>query len=93
MSMKTWNVAIVGPGIRYTASGGQLLLFYYGILAFPLAVIVPFAAFRSLAAERDENTYDLLAVSTLTPRQIINGKLGSAIVQMGVYFSAISPCL
>ena len=87
------GVAIIGPGIRYMAAGGELLLFYYGILAFPLAVVVPFAAFRSLAAERDENTYDLLAVSTLTPRQIINGKLGSAIVQMGVFFSAISPCL
>ncbi|MEX2169229.1 MAG: hypothetical protein WD851_07955 [Pirellulales bacterium] len=87
------GVAIVGPGIRYMAAGGDLLLFYYGILAFPLAVIVPFAAFRSLAAERDDNTYDLLAVSTLTPRQIINGKLGSAVVQMGVFFSAVSPCL
>lgn len=87
------GVAIIGPGIRYMAAGGELLLFYYGILAFPLAVVVPFAAFRSLAAERDENTYELLAVSTLTPRQIINGKLGSAIVQMGVFFSAISPCL
>jgi hypothetical protein len=87
------GVAIVGPRIFYAAEGGNLLLWYYWILAFPLAVVVPYAAFRSLAAEREDNTYDLLAITTLRPHQIISGKLGSAIVQMGVYFSAITPCL
>ena len=52
-----------------------------------------YAAFRSLAAEREDNTYDLLSITTLKPRQIISGKLGSSVVQMGVYFSAITPCL
>ena len=52
-----------------------------------------YAAFRSLAAEREDNTYDLLSITTLKPRQIISGKLGSSIVQMAVYFSAITPCL
>jgi hypothetical protein len=87
------GVAIVGPRIFYAAEGGTLLLWYYWILAFPLAVVVPYAAFRSLAAEREDNTYDLLAITTLRPHQIISGKLGSAIVQMGVFFSAITPCL
>ena len=59
----------------------------------PVRVVVPFAAFRSLAAEREDNTYDLLSITTLRPRQIISGKLGSAVVQMAVYFSAITPCL
>src|SRR5204863_1400529 len=56
-------------------------------------VVVPYSAFRSLAAEREDNTYDLLSITTLRPWQIVSGKLGSAIVQMGVYFSAITPCL
>src|SRR5262245_54050582 len=87
------GVALIGPGIFYSATGGTMLLAYYFILAFPLTVVVPYAAFRSLAAEREDNTYDLLSITTLKPRQIISGKLGSSIVQMGVYFSAITPCL
>src|SRR5262249_19282356 len=85
--------AFIGPWIKYGAEGGTLMLWYYAILAFPLAVVVPYAAFRSLAAEREDNTYDLLAITALKPRQIIAGKLGSAVVQMGVFFSAITPCL
>jgi hypothetical protein len=87
------GVAIIGPRIFYAAAGGTMLWWYYIILAFPLAVVVPYAAFRSLAAEREDNTYELLSITTLRPRQIISGKLGSSIVQMAVYFSAITPCL
>jgi len=86
-------VAYIGPSIYYAASGGTLLLWYYAVLAFPLIVVVPYSAFRSLAAEREDNTYDLISITTLKPRQIISGKLGSAVVQMCVYFSAITPCL
>jgi hypothetical protein len=87
------GVAMIGPSVYYAAGGGELLRAYYFILAFPLLVVVPFGAFRSLAAEREDNTYDLLSITTLRPRQIIGGKLGSAVVQMAVYFSAITPCL
>ena len=58
------GVAIIGPGIFYSATGGTLLLAYYSILAFPLAVVVPYSAFRSLAAEREDNTFDLLSITT-----------------------------
>ncbi|HEX6962616.1 MAG TPA: ABC transporter permease, partial [Lacipirellula sp.] len=64
-------VAQVGPQIYYAAAGPQLLIWYYGILCLPLALIVPFTAFRSLAAEQEENTYDLLSITTLSSRQII----------------------
>jgi hypothetical protein len=87
------GVAMIGPSIYYAAGGGAMLLWYWGILAFLLLVVVPYAAFRSLAAEREDNTYDLLSITTLRPRQIISGKLASAVVQMAVFFSAIMPCL
>jgi len=87
------GVALIGPSIYYAAGGGELLRAYYAILSLPLLVVVPFAAFRSLAAEREDNTYDLLSITTLRPRQIIGGKLASSIVQMTVFFSAITPCL
>ncbi len=86
-------VAYIGPRIFYSAEGGTLLAWYYAILALPLMVVVPLSAFRSLTAEREDNTYDLLSITSLKPRQIISGKLGSSIAQMAVYFSAITPCL
>jgi hypothetical protein len=70
-----------------------LLIWYFVILALPLAIVVPYSAFRSLAAEREDNTYDLLSITTLKPRQIISGKLGSAVAQMAIFFSAVTPCL
>lgn len=86
-------VAIVGPDVYFVAAGAQMLLVYAVILAFPLMMIVPYTAFRSLAAEQEENTYDLLSISTLTTGQIVTGKLTSAIVQMLVFLSAVSPCI
>lgn len=87
------GVAIIGPQIKYAAAGGVMLIAYFVVLAFPLCVIVPFSAFRSLASEQEDNTYDLLSITTLSSRQIIAGKLCSAIVQMLVYFCAVSPCV
>lgn len=87
------GVAMIGPEIRYAAAGGVMLIAYYAILAFPLTVIVPFSAFRSLAAEQEDNTYELLSITTLSSGQIIAGKLCSAVVQMLVYFCAVSPCI
>ena len=56
-------------------------------------LIVPYSAFRSLASEQEDNTYDLLSITTLTTGQIITGKLASAMVQMMVFLSAVSPCI
>ena len=87
------GVVLIGPGIYYVSAGKTLLYAYYFILALPLAVVVPFSAYRSLSSEQEENTRDLLEVSSLTPRQVINGKLGSAALQMIVYLSALAPCI
>ena len=86
-------VGIVGPEVKYVAAGSQMLMVYAVILAFPLIMIVPYTAFRSLASEQEENTYDLLSITTLTTGQIVTGKLASAMVQMIVFLSAVSPCI
>jgi hypothetical protein len=86
-------VAVIGPSIYYGASGSTLLWIYSIFLAVWMLIFVPYAAFRSLAAEREDNTYDLMSITTLKPRQIISGKLGSSVAQMMVYFSALTPCL
>jgi len=91
-----WSIlglAIVGPEAAFGVHGPDMFAGYYLILAFPLMVIVPFSAFRSLASEQEDRTYELLSITALNPRQIVSGKLGSTVVQMLIYLSAISPCL
>jgi hypothetical protein len=88
-----FGVAMIGPSIYFAARGFDMFLGYYVILAVPLLVVVPFGAFRSLASEREDGTYELLSITTLKPRQIVSGKLGSAVLQMLVYLSAVAPCL
>jgi hypothetical protein len=88
-----FGVAMIGPSIYYAARGLDMFLGYYAILAVPLLVVVPFGAFRSLASEREDGTYEMLSITTLKPRQIVSGKLGSAVLQMLVYLSAVAPCL
>lgn len=87
------GLAVMGPEAALGSRGPDMFAGYYVILSFPLLVIVPFGAFRSIASEQEDRTYELLSITGLAPRQIVSGKLGSAIVQMLIYLSAISPCL
>ena len=90
----TWlGIALLMPAVEYTAGGPFMLTGYYLILVLPVLIIVPFSAFRSLAAEREDGTYQLVSITTLPARQIITGKLGSAILQLLIYYSALAPCL
>ncbi len=88
-----YGVMAIGPEVHLGAAGMRMYFGYFGIMAFPLLVVVPYGAFRSLADERDDRTFDLLSITALSPRQIVAGKLGSAVMQMLVYLSAITPCL
>lgn len=71
--------------------GATFFTAYTFVLFVAVLVVVPFGAYRSLLAERDQNTFDLLSVTTLSPGQIVRGKLLSAIVQMLLFYSAIAP--
>jgi len=87
------GLAIIGPEAAFGFRGSTMFAVYFVILAFALLVIVPFGAFRSLAVEQEDRTYELLSITALGPAQIIRGKLTSALLQMLIYLSAISPCL
>lgn len=87
------GVALLSPGVYYAPGGRFMLSMYFVILSIPVLVIVPFSAFRSLASEREDGTFELLSITTLSARQIVTGKLGSAVLQMLVYFSALAPCI
>lgn len=84
-------VLIWGDSINFGSKGRDLFLFYYTVLLVAITVIVPFGAYRSMMGEQDLNTYDLLSITTLTPRQIVWGKLLSALLQVFIYYSAIAP--
>jgi hypothetical protein len=87
------GIAWIGPGAFVGTHGADMFTGYFMILSFPLLIIVPFGAFRSLAAEQETRTYELLSITALGTRQIVLGKLGSAMLQMSVYLSTITPCL
>lgn len=88
-----YGIARLGGDVAYGATGPEMFYGYFLILAFALLLVVPYSAYRSLIAEREDNTYELVAITTLRSRQIVAGKLGSALAQMLVYLSAIAPCL
>ncbi|MEM6472564.1 MAG: hypothetical protein AAF802_23585 [Planctomycetota bacterium] len=87
------GVVFNAPEIYFIPRGEELLAGYFLILAVSLLAFVPLVAFRSLAAELDEGTYEMLAITRLTAWRIVVGKMNSAILQMLIYVSAIVPCL
>ena len=91
-----WSLfATIGmiPSIYYASNGSALLIGYTLILIIPSLIIIPQAAFRSMASELEDGTFETLSLSTLTPRHILMGKLSVAVLQLLVYFSVIAPCI
>ncbi len=91
-----WTVAgslSLMPQIYTTPSAARMLIGYYVVLAIPMLMVVPLAAYRSLEGEIDDGTLELLSITTLSPRQIVLGKLASASLQMMLYFIALFPCV
>jgi hypothetical protein len=80
-----------GPAIEFGSASRDFFVLYYWVLSFAIFLVVPFGSFRSMLNERDHNTYELLSISTLTPGQIVRGKLSSSIVQILIFYSAIAP--
>ncbi len=58
-----------------------------------MLLVVPLAAYRSLEGEIDDGTLELLSITTLSPWQIVLGKLASAMLQMVLYYVALFPCV
>ena len=81
------------PQIYTTPSAPRMMIGYYVLLALPMLLVVPLAAYRSLEAEIDDGTFELLSITTLSPWQIVLGKLASASLQMLLYFVTLFPCL
>lgn len=81
------------PQIYTSPSAPRMMIGYYILLAVPMLLVVPLAAYRSLEGEIDDGTLELLSITALSPWQIVLGKLASASLQMVLYFVALFPCL
>src|SRR5207249_508771 len=82
-----WTVLFIAagvPAIYYAPVGTGVLRGYFLVLSVPLLIVVPYAAFRSLAGEWEDGTFELLSITALSARQIVTGKLASAALQMMV---------
>lgn len=66
----------------FSGSPGQA--FFSSVYVFfniAVLVVVPFQAFVSMGAEHDDNTFEMLVLSNLKPRQIVMGKITAALTQ------------
>jgi len=80
------NRSIAGLGMGFFTAN-------FTVMAIATMVFVPFWAFQSMSGEWEENTYDLLVISNMRPRQLLIGKALAAGVQSLLCFSAFAPYL
>lgn len=85
------GVLWAGPSIEFGSPARAFLIGYTWVLEVAVLLIVPFTVFRSMQSERDQDTFELLSISTLKPRQIVWGKFCSALLQTFLFYSAIAP--
>lgn len=90
-SVSVFHLATYGAQIEYGSAGRDIFFWFYFVLAIATILVIPFGAYRSLLSERDLNTFDLLSISTLSPGKIVRGKLASAVLQLFIFYSAITP--
>lgn len=77
----------------FTTYGKGYFLAYYMCLGLVHFFVIPYSAYRSLAREREEETWVLLVLTGLGPRRILRGKVLSFLVQAALYGSAVGPFL
>ena len=96
MLVASWLISIfgvlgAGESLEFGSAGRAFFVFYYDVLALAIFAVVPYTAYRGLLNERDQTTLELLSITSLSPRQLIWGKLCSSLVQVFIYYSAIAP--
>jgi hypothetical protein len=77
--------------IVYFELGPQFYLVYLLMLIGCLMFAIPSGAFFSMSQEFRDRAFEMLAITALSPSQIVSGKLQGAVVMMMIYGSAIAP--
>ncbi|NVJ25251.1 ABC transporter permease [Myxococcus sp. AM011] len=79
--------------LSFSHHGQGYFFAFFICLAVAHYFVIPYGAYRSLAREREDDTWVLLVLTGLGPRRILRGKVASALVQAGLYASAVGPFL
>ncbi|RKH64004.1 ABC transporter permease [Corallococcus llansteffanensis] len=80
-------------GASYSREGRTYFFAFFVCLGVVHFGVIPFNAYRSLAREREDETWVLLLLTGLGPRRILRGKVASFLVQAALYASAVGPFL
>ena len=91
-----WLIALFGSisqgnRMEFGAVAPQFFYGFYLTLTAALYIVVPFLAYWSLLVERHESTYEMLSITTLSARSIVWGKLSGVLLQMMIFFFAVTP--
>lgn len=77
----------------FSTQGQTYFFSFFVCLGLVHFFILPYSAYRSLAREREDETWVLLVLTGLGPRKILRGKVASFLVQAALYASAAGPFL
>jgi hypothetical protein len=77
----------------YAPKGQTYFFTYFVCLGLVHFFVIPYSAYRSLAREREDETWVLLALTGMGPRRILRGKVTSFLAQAALYASAVGPFL
>ncbi|HUR27703.1 MAG TPA: hypothetical protein VM509_05915, partial [Planctomycetota bacterium] len=92
-AISLFTILEFGPNFFLERLGVAFFLANYGVMVVAVNAFVPFWAFQSMSGEWEENTYDLLVISNLRPKQLLLGKALAAGVQSLLFFAAFAPYL
>lgn len=86
------TTVLLNLGVNGESGGGRTFgQAVVGCLCVGLIGLVPLVAFQSVSGEWEEDTYDLLILTDLSPFQVVFGKLLSCAVQILLMLAAFSP--
>ena len=78
-------------GSSRSDSGWELFIVLAWIWGAGIIIVQSLSAFRAVLTERQDDTWDLVELSTLEPRQILRGLLYTALVQGIMFTAALAP--
>lgn len=97
MLLSCFVISVVAYGTsldaRVSRPGQAFFFAYFLCLSVVHFFVIPYSAYRSLAREREEETWVLLSLTGIGARRIIRGKVGSFLAQALLYGSAVLPFL
>lgn len=85
------TILSIGSEAGMAELGPKVLSSLILLLGIPLCYAAPLNLYRSISQEFEGQTYEVLAITTLSPRHIVFGKLQSCMIEVGAYSCAVAP--